>query len=199
MQKNQSTKVDLLELAANDAMEPELEVVRLGQDEKAIILFSSETETIDIHFCSESEINGYTVCNGPGCVLCRIGRKKDQRLLLPVYLPAEGQIGVLPVSRSRRPFALLPQLLNVLKAETPLVMFVSRNGAKYSVSTSELGKDIDGGEATIKQFQEDYEAGRKDLTSVYPKIDNDQLAGIEEIARMMTLKGIQINAGDQRS
>ena len=132
-------------------------------------------------------------------MLCQIGRKQDERLLLPVYLPAAGCVGILPVSRSLRPFALLPQVLNVLKAEKPTVMFVVREGAKFTVSTSELQDDVDGGEAVIKLFLEEFKAGNHDLQAVYQKIDNEQLAGVEEIGRMMALKGIGSDGGNKRS
>jgi hypothetical protein len=191
-----SKKINLLEVAAGESVEPTLEVVRLGSDETAIIPFTANSEEVDLHYCEETEIKGYVICNGDGCTLCRIGRKRDKRLLLPVYLPAAGCVGILPVSRSLRPFALLPQISTVLKAEEPMVMFVTRDGAKYTVSTAELPKDVDGGEAAIKRFLEDYEASIVNLTSVYPKIENEQLADVEEIGRMMALKGMNRNAGD---
>jgi hypothetical protein len=199
MPENQSNKVNLLDVAATEAAESLLEVVRLGNDETAIIPFTADSEAVDLHYCSETEINSYVICNGPDCVLCRIGRKRDQRLLLPVYLPAAGCVGILPVSRSLRPFALLPQISNVLKAGKPMVMFVTREGAKYTVSTAELQKDVDGGEAVIKRFLDDYNAGLHVLAAMYPRIDNEQLASVEEIGRMMSLKGVRVHAGDQRS
>lgn len=195
----QSNKVNLLDVAAAETPESLLEVVRLGPDETAIIPFTADSEAVDLHYCSETEINSYVVCNGPDCVLCRIGRKRDQRLLLPVYLPAAGRVGVLPVSRSLRPFALLPQITNVLKADKPMVMFVIREVAKYTVSTAELQKDVDGGETVIGRFMDEHESGLHSLAAVYPRIDNEQLASVEEIARMMSLKGVRVNAGDQRS
>ena len=192
-------KVNLLDVAAAEPGESLLEVVRLGSDETAIIPFTADSEAVDLHYCSETEINSYVICNGPDCVLCRIGRKRDQRLLLPVYLPASGNVGILPVSRSLRPFALLPQISNVLKADKPMVMFVTRDGAKYIVSTAELQKDVDGGEAAIRRFLDGYEAGLYDLTSVYPRIDNEQLAAVEEIGRMMALKRVDLHGGNKRS
>jgi hypothetical protein len=189
--KKMSNKVNLLDLAVTESVESNLEVVRLGSDETAILPFTASGESVDIHYCSETEINSYVVCNGPDCVLCRIGRKKDPRLLLPVYLPIAGCVGILPVSQSFRPHALLPQILNVLKAEKPMVMFLTRDGAKYIVSTVDLPKDVDGGEAVIKRFVEDYEAGLHDLTSVYPKIDNEYLANVPGISRSMSFKGIK--------
>jgi hypothetical protein len=199
MPEIKSNKINLLDVLAGEAAESVLEVVRLSSDETAIILFTGDSEAVDLHYCPESEISGYVVCNGPDCVLCRIGRKLEQRLLLPVYLPAAGYVGILPVSRSLRPFALLPQISNVLKAGKPMVMFVTREGAKYTVSTAELWKDVDGGEEAIKHFVDDSEAGLHRLADVYPRIDNEQLASVEEIARMMSLKGVRVNDGDQRS
>ena len=198
-EENTSPKINLLEVAAAESGEAPLEMVRLAEDETAFTFFTAETEAAEIHYCSETEIRGYVLCNGPDCLLCRIGRKRDQRLLLPVYLPAVGCVGILPVSRSLRPFALLPQISNVLKMEKPMVMFVTREGAKYSVSTAEIQKDVDGGEAAIKRFVQDYESGHLNLATVYQRIENEQLADVGEIARMMSLKGIRINACDKRS
>jgi hypothetical protein len=189
--KNMSNKVNLLDLAVTESAESHLEVIKLGVDETAILPFTASGESVDIHYCHETEINSYVVCNGPDCLLCRIGRRKDPRILLPVYLPAAGCIAILSVSSAKRPFGLLPQVLDVLKAGKPMVMFVTRNGAKYTVSTVDLQKDLDGGEAEIKRFNDDYEAGLHDLTAVYPKIDNEYLANVSEISRMMSLKGIK--------
>lgn len=80
-----------------------------------------------------------------------------------------------------------------------MVMFITRDGAKYTVSTADLQKDVDGGEAAIKRFLDEYEAGKHILAAVYPRIDNEQLASVEEITRMMSLKGVRVNASDQKS
>ena len=191
--------VNLLDVVANESMEQTHDLVRLGNDEIAIIPFTAEGQKVDIHYCPETEINSYIVCNGPDCVLCRIGRKRDQRMLLPVYVPTAGCVGILPVSRSLRPYALLPQISNGLKAGKPMVMFVTRDGGKYTVSTAELQKDVDSGEAAIRRFLEEYEDGQHDLTAVYPRIHNAELANVEGIGRMMQLKGIKEDAGDKRT
>ena len=60
---------------------------------------------------------------------------------------------------------------------------------KYVVSTRELEDDVDGGEAVIKQFQEEYNKGTYTLSSLYQKLDNEQLATIPEIAKVLRLKG----------
>jgi len=199
MTSEQPNQVNLLEITTAEVVESQLELVRLNNDETAIIPFTADCEAVDLHYCPETEINSYVTCNGPDCVLCRIGRKIDKRLLLPVYLPASSCVGILPVSRSLRPFALLPQISNVLKADKPMVVFVTREGGKYTVSTAELQKDVDGGETAIKQFLDDYAAGNHDLSTLYPRIDNEQLASVEEIGRMMSLKGICQHGIDKRS
>lgn len=199
MSEKQSNTVNLFDVAALESIESSLELVRLGNSETAFIPFTAASTAVNIHYCSDTEINSYVICNDLDCVLCKIGRNQDQRLLLPVYLPAAGCVGILPVSRSLRPFALLPQVLNVLKAGKPTVMFVTREGGKYTVSTTELQKDVDGGEAVIKSFVEEYDAGLHDLTAVYARIDNEQLSNVEEIGRMMALKGITCDASSKRS
>jgi hypothetical protein len=196
--KDIKNKVNVLDMAA-ETVESLFEVVRLGSDETAIIPFTADSEEVPLHYCPETEINSYVVCSGHDCVLCRIGRKRDQRLLLPVYLPAAGRIGILPLSKSLRPRALLPQISNILKAPKPMIAFVTRNGAQYTVSSAELNKDVDTGEAVIKSFLDDYAAGLHDLSNVYPRIENEQLAMVEQIARMMALKGIRRDAGDKRT
>lgn len=196
----QTDEIDVLEFvetASEDNLP--LEIIRMNNDESAIIPFTSKTTPVDLHFCPEGEINGYVKCNGGDCVLCRIGRKIEKKLLAPVYNATSGVVGILPISHSLRPYALLPQYSHVLKSGRPMVMFVKREGAKYTVSTTEVGEDVDVGEVAIKQFLEEYKAGMHDFSAVYPKIGNEELGRVDEIARMMALKGIKLDAGNKRS
>ncbi len=190
MPEKGSARVNLLEMVAADSMESPLERVKLGSDETAMIPFTADGETIDLHYCNETEISGYVICNGHDCLLCRVGRKKDQKLLIPIYLPSSSSVGILMVGRSLRPYALLPQIANVLKADTPMVMFVTRDGGKYTVSTTDLQKDVESGEMVIKRFLDHYEANRYDFASLFQKLSNQQLANVEDIARIMPFKGI---------
>ena len=118
-------KVNLVkELEAAGSDWSGLERVRLGSDEVALIPFTDEAEEIDLHYCREADIADYAACNGAGCLLCRIGRDKVTRRLLPVYLPAARAVAVLPVSPNRRPGSLGPQLAEALKGEAPHAVFV---------------------------------------------------------------------------
>ena len=168
-------RVDLVSLLPALSQAP-LERVRLGGDETPIVIFTREGVNCDVHYCKETDIGEYVQCNGDGCVLCHIGKKKTGYVLLPVYLPALQDIGVLPVSLSFRPYALFPQLTPILESESPSVAFVSRDGSRYSVSLQELKEGMDGGEVVIKKFMEDYEAKAVDLESVYLRIPNGELA-----------------------
>lgn len=190
-------KLDLFTLVDGSQDTSDVELVRIGNDEAAVILFTSEIEEAVLHYCSEPDLSSYVFCNGADCVLCQIGRKQERRYLLPVFQPTSGQIGILPVSPSLRPHALLPQLLHVLKAEGPQVVFVRReNMSTFIVSSHALPGDVDSGEIQIKRFVSMLENGDIDLTSVYPRIDNEHLRSIPELACILKLKGIEPDASD---
>ena len=190
-----SNVVDLLSLSENGATSQTLELIKIGEDDSLIVPFTARSVETVVHFCKETEINGYVCCNGDGCVLCRIGKKQEPRLLLPVYVPMERLVKVLPLSRSFRPGALLPQILNVLKAETRSVVIVSRQNMRYVVATRILPDDADDGATQIRSFLEEWDAGRVDLTAVYQRIDNGHLAVCEGISQAMRVLGIKDDKG----
>ena len=114
-----SNVVDLLSLSENGATSQTLELIKIGEDESLLIPFTAERRNRRPLLRGERD-QRIRRCNGDDCVLCRIGKKQEPRLLLPVYVPMERLVRVLPLSRSFRPGALLPQILNVLKAEDPI-------------------------------------------------------------------------------
>ena len=186
-------KVNLIKaLEAAGSESPGLERVRIGSDEVALIPFTAEAEEVVVHFCAEPDINDYVRCNGPGCLLCRIGRDKVRRRLLPVYVPGERAVRVLPVSTSLRPGALWPQLAEALKGEEPRAVFVTREQReRHRVSFVPLAADVDAGEEAIRDFLAEDRAGRVELEAVYPRVANEELARVPEIAEKLKLKGIR--------
>jgi hypothetical protein len=186
-------KIDLvkeLETVVNGS--PDLERVRLDASQLAIIPFTSEAEPIDIHYCREPDIADYIVCNGNDCYLCKIGREKVTRNLLPVYLPTSHAVGVLPVGTSLRPRSLWPQLVNVLKDGSRKAVFVSRmQGDSYTVTAVPLQDDVEDGADVIKSFLENHKKGTVRLESVFTVVANEELARIPEIAEMLKLKGVR--------
>jgi hypothetical protein len=185
-----SEKVNLLEFASTESKDQVLKIIKIDANEKAFLLFTDQSEKITLHYCHEPEVAGYVSCSGTGCVLCRIGREQMQKFLLPVYQLTESYIGILSMSWSLKPSSLLPQILDILKAGKPKIVFAHLIDYKYFVSTGDLRDDMDDGALIIKKFVDDYKAGLHNLTSVYKKIDNDQLLKIESIARMLKLKGL---------
>ena len=93
--------VNILDILKDDGGPP-LERVRLDENETAIVVFTQKSDRCAIHFVDEQEVSDYVLC-GTDCLLCRIGRKRDERLLLPVYFPASHCVSILPVSPSLRP------------------------------------------------------------------------------------------------
>lgn len=190
------TSVDLLKYG--ETVQPTTpELVRINQVEIAVQPFTAEGTRVYFHYREEADIRGYVHCNGPDCLLCRIGHKADQRILLPVFLPTSGVIGVLPISTSMTPFSLLPQVLKTVKNERRCILFIRREGSKYLVQQTDLTPEIEGGEEVIADFLERFNNGEIDISAVYNRVDNETLAQVSEIARMMALKGIRLNE-DQR-
>src|SRR4051812_11496006 len=104
------SKVNLIELWTPDLVDTclALDLVRLDSNQTAVIPFTSDGTQVAIHYCDQGDSPGYVHCNGPDCVLCRAGRKPDERVLLPVYLPAIQRVGVLAISPATAPGTLRP-------------------------------------------------------------------------------------------
>lgn len=181
--------VNLLELDSS-ATNTQLEIVRIGEDETPIIPFTATGDKLDLHYSDDQEIRGYLHCGGDGCPLCRIGRKIDQRILLPVFLPTAGAVGVLMVPLTRTPLALLPQLLLSLRSGRREILFLRRDGNKYGVTARPLAEGEEDGAGAIRAFLEQAEAGTIDLGGLVTRLGNDEIAGIPSIARHLALKGI---------
>jgi hypothetical protein len=49
---------------------------------------------------------------------------------------------------------------------------------------------MDDGAAAVAEFRKRWDAGEVDLLSVYPRLDNRELAASPGIARMLKIKGV---------
>lgn len=187
-------KVDLKNFV-NPTTDTVLESVRLNESETPLIFFTTEGQSVQLHFCSEPDIKGYNHCNGEDCILCKIGKKVEEKIMIPVYHAAEERVGTLLISTTMTPHALMPQLAPIWESENLQIVFISRSGGKYTVNHRDLAPGVDAGESIIKRFSEQLDAGEIDITSVYSRISNDLLAEVPEISRHMAMKGITIDAG----
>jgi hypothetical protein len=174
-----------------------LQLVRFDANELVVVPFTSEGAQVKLHYCEQPEIQGYVQCNGPGCVLCRAGRKAEERVLLPVYLPAAQSMGVMAISPSSHPGALRPQIMPVLRSGKRVALLIRKaDRMTFQVGTVELGEGMDDGARLVKGFQKRWEAGEIDLASVYARLENRDLAGIPGIAAMLRLKGVTLDGND---
>src|SRR4029077_10400340 len=131
----------------------------------------------------DPEIRGYVHCNGNGCLLCRIGRSQDERLLLPGYLPPSRSVASLAISPSSRPGALRPQVMPILRSGKRVAMLIRRlDRVAFKVGAVELRDDIDDGREIIADFVRRWDAGRIDLTAVYQRLHNRDLADVAGVA-----------------
>ena len=173
---------------------PALEVVRLDANDTTIIPFTADVIHLYVHYCEDPEIGGpgYVPCNQEAegrCLACEVGRTRDERYLLPVYVPKEKAVGVLPVSPSRRPNALLPQLLTHLERKEPVVLFLRREGGKFAVGSAPLPPGCDDGAAAVAEFRE--RLGRREvrLEDAFPRVPNARLAQAAEVVRGLAFRG----------
>jgi hypothetical protein len=168
-----------------------LEQLRLNGDEAAVIFFTPEATKVKLHYCSETELTGYVHCNDEGCVLCRIGRKIDERYLLPVYSLFNKTVSVLAVSPDVRPHTLLPQIRPLLSLKNQIVFISKPDKVIFKVTHRELSPDVEINEAMIEKFSnaEDYS---EQIKSIFPRYSNSILTDIESINFKLRLKGVTI-------
>jgi hypothetical protein len=173
---------------------PVLEIVRLDGNETTVIPFMSEGLPIHLHYCEQPDIGpGYVRCNqeteNGRCLLCDVGRHRDERYLLPVYLPEARVVGILAVSLSLRPKSLLAQLLAHLERTEPVVLFIRREGANFTVASAPLPPGADDGANVIGAFRERFDCGEIVIESAFTSVPNSRLAVIPEIAHALALRG----------
>jgi hypothetical protein len=176
---------------------PTLPVIRPDQNERLLTLFTGKMARTSLHYLKSKAIEGYMRCNGPDCLLCRIGNKPDVRDLLPVYDLVSRVVAVLPISPNLRPHALRPQVAPLLRrlagGEAPILMTLKREGqAKFLVGDSPLPEGADDGAAAIRVFQDMVQAGHIDLAASFQQLANEDLAMIDEVRIAMKAKGIHL-------
>src|SRR5262249_19030644 len=100
--------LELWQAEGPGAARPPLEGVRLDANERLLVPFTTSTRRVQLHYLDAPALRGYLRCQGPGCLLCRLGKEPETRDLLPVYDPVAQAVGVLAISPNLRPQALRP-------------------------------------------------------------------------------------------
>jgi hypothetical protein len=166
-----------------------LSEVRLNANQTPVVPFTLDMVTVEVHYCEEPEVKGYVRCNEKDCVLCRAGKKLEERVLLPVYLPLTGTIGVLSISDSIRPGALKPPVMAALMSGRRLALLISKpDRFKHEVETRSLEAGHDDGAPQIAEFKRRWDADEVDLATVFQRLDNRDLAALPGIAKLLQYK-----------
>lgn len=188
--------LDTWEAEANGDATPTLTVIRVDANDRMVVPFTLQIKRVSLHYLDSPALTGYVHCVGPDCVLCRAGRRPEDRDLLPVYDIEEQLVGVLSVGPSLRPHALRPQLMPVirrLKNGERLLLTISRpERGKFHVMVQPLGDETYDGAGRIQEFLEQIAAGVVGLASAIPRLSNEELATIPKIAHSLKAKGIKV-------
>jgi len=179
---------------AADVPRDRLPLVRLDQNERYLVPFTTSMVRVSLHYLKFESLQGHVMCNGPGCPLCGVGQKPDVRDLVPVYDVLDKAVGVLAIGPDLRAHALRPAIQPVLRrvaaGEGPILLIVSREGYKYLAEDRPLPAGADDGAAAILAFRERFDAGRVDLTSPYQRMANEDMAAIGEVRSLRAARGI---------
>jgi hypothetical protein len=171
-----------------------LEAIRLDANERIVIPFTTSMQRVETHYVDFPSLQGYVRCPGDACLLCRVGRRREQRDLLPVYDPIARAVGVLAISPNIRPHALRPQLMPILRQlkAGQRVLFTVRKTDRtgYAVASRPLLEGADDGAEKVVGFLERFDAGGVELAAVYAQPSSEELANIPEVAAMLKLRGI---------
>ena len=165
--------------------EPRL--IRIDANKTLAVLVDATNVTVKLHYCTEPEIRSFIRCNGANCVACRAGKSVQERILIPVYLPASREMGTLSVETTRRPGALGPQLIWLQAKRKTSMAAISIHALKYKVEALKWDDEDEHFQAKVHDFRAHVTAGRVDLRSLYPKVDNDRLAKVPEFVRTLAI------------
>jgi hypothetical protein len=186
--------VDLLDYGVEIAEPRQLSQLSLNSDEHPALAFTSNAERHLVHYCYEEDLRGYVPCRGSACLLCKIGKKPESRILLPLYDFACDDVRILMVSERRTPHALLPQIQQALakvKAVGPQLLILSKDGStKFRVQVRDLPKGVDNGATAIVDFATAVAAGTIRLADVLVSVSDDELRALPWFAKALQLRGV---------
>lgn len=181
--------LELLGEGDDQAPQPLVEI-RLGDEPAMVMLFTHDVDTVQLHYESDPAVRSYVLCPGKGCPACHLGSSPKQYYLLAVYSVEDQRVGVIRISDVRTPDALATRLLPFLQDDdiAKKVLFVSRNGAKYTVEARPLAEHAYQGEREIEAFEEQRKNGL-DLSTAFLRLAPAEYADVERIRRKLDAVG----------
>lgn len=131
------------------------------------------------------------VCNGPGCVLCRIKKSKQDRILWPLYNPISGDIEVLSFPKCAYPGSIYPQVKDILKRpELPELLIIEQTKkSHYTISSRGPRPGQDLGKSVIERFLDDHRQSPIPLDQIFRHIPNDELEFDSKVQRALEIFG----------
>jgi len=173
----------------------DLVLVRLDTTPKLVILFTDSTKPIATHWIEQGTMRGEIQCNKGAegrCLICDLGHIPTTKTLMPVYDVASASVGVLSIPEGKGAHSLGPLLMAEINRGNLAARYLAltRNYAKYSVTSlvAQMGQDM--GEAIIKAFLVPFSAGHADLTMVIPVTTNACLWDVPELERLARARGL---------
>jgi hypothetical protein len=178
-----------------DAIAVNLAVVRLSFSPTLIGLFTPDATPVATHWVEQPNLKGEILCNKPiagRCLSCDLGMKVTTKALLPVYDVASNSVGVLNIPEGKSAHSLGPLLMAEIQKGglDQRFLAVSRNAAKFMVSSLPAQPGQDMGETAIKAYLEQVKAGTVDLTKVVATYSNESLLGVPELERLAIARGL---------
>ena len=190
--KSSVKKVNLLAELATPSQPTAMELIPLGPNATAIVLFTADGVEVKAHYVDEVEVRGFVHCCGNSCLLCRAGMESEGKILLPAVMPTEKRIGVLQFKAALRPDGLFNKLaphLTKAASGTREVLMVQRVGSKFSVSAHPLKPSDWDGASLVSDFLDGTAAGTIDLNDAVQTLSTAQIWAVAKIRQMLLLTG----------
>lgn len=169
-------------------------LIKLSSDEVALIPFTADVESVQLHYVDDPSINAYIRCNGNDCDLCRIGRTIATKYLLPVFDPIQRAVALLPMTDNMKPGSLTPQMTRETNrgfhGDKRIVFIRKIDNHSFDVRSTVLPATVDDGTEQVKAFLDLLENGGFEMADAYATYSNDQLRRMSGIREQLQLRGL---------
>tara|TARA_R110002096_G_scaffold290197_1_gene484469 strand:+ start:211 stop:831 length:621 start_codon:yes stop_codon:yes gene_type:complete len=187
---------DRFSLDAHETGPTGLDVLKLNEQPRIVLIFTSECSEVKTHFVDAGDFRGYVQCNSNAegkCLLCDISQRLETRLILPVYDVETDSIIAMLIPGTVSPSSLGPQLRHEMERGDldKRYLMVSRKFDKYTVRSAPMTDGAEAGETVIADFLDQVRAGRVALSDVIKRLPNRELVAIPQIERKAIALGMR--------
>ncbi|MBF0238107.1 MAG: hypothetical protein HQM12_10400 [SAR324 cluster bacterium] len=152
-------------------------------------VFTHLCKVVYRHYVNKPGLRGYFQCNGDDCLWCDAGIAKKATAFLPVSVPSEREIQMLPMPVNNSPGALLPQVLSQAEVPDRTISVVTKlSNYSYDLKSRPLGQDEYDCAQEIEDFMKKWDAGEIDLESLIPQLSNEELEELPWMQELLRFK-----------